>query len=255
MARHGLYGSAAARQVAGLARTAHRPWPLPAAPWVMGQTWTELLFAHWSVRPDVVRPLVPAPLDLDVRDGRAYIGVTPFAVTGLRPRGLPPPPYLSRFPELNVRTYVRLGDRPGILFFSLDAARRAAVAVARLVYRLPYRHAAMQIRSSDGQTSYRSVRRTPDRGTFVGTYRRVGPVVEPQPGSLEAFLVERYCLYTSDRGRILRADIHHPPWPVQRAEARIEVNTVLPVPVSDDAPLLHAAARQDVLVWPPRRVA
>jgi uncharacterized protein len=133
----GLVADEVPRQREALRETAHRPWPLPTAPWLMGQTWYDLLFAHWAIAPEVLRPLVPQPLELDVRDGQAWLGVTPFRVGGLRARGTPPLPRLSHFPELNVRTYAIYGGRPGIYFFSLDAARVAAVIAARRGYRFP----------------------------------------------------------------------------------------------------------------------
>src|SRR5215211_1629516 len=138
--------SAAARQRAGLRPTAHRPWPLPDRRWVMGQTWKQLLFMHWALPAEVLRPVVPAELPIDTFDGKAWIGVTPFEVVGVRLRGTPPVTWLSHFPELNVRTYTTLDGRPGIWFFSLDAARGAAVAAARRLYRLPYFHAQMAVR-------------------------------------------------------------------------------------------------------------
>jgi uncharacterized protein YqjF (DUF2071 family) len=128
-----------------VAETAHRPWPLPSGPWLMAQTWGDLLFAHWTVPAGALRALVPEPLTIDRFDGNAWLAITPFEVSSLRLRGTPPLPWLSRFPELNVRTYVSLGGKPGIWFFSLDAARALAVAAARRTYRLPYFHARMTI--------------------------------------------------------------------------------------------------------------
>jgi uncharacterized protein YqjF (DUF2071 family) len=235
------------RQREGLAVREHRPWPLPGGPWVMGQTWERLLFAHWRVDPDVLRRAVPPELALDLADGEAWLGITPFEVRGLRLRGMPPLPALSRFPELNVRTYVTLDGRPGIWFFSLDAGSRAAVAAARATYRLPYFHADMTIAPAGDSTAYRS-----DRGAarFAARYRGGGPA----SGTLARWLTERYCLYTVDRGRVLRAEIHHPPWPLQTAEAEIERNTMTDVELPG-APLLHYAARQDVVIWPPAQAA
>src|SRR4051794_11874927 len=109
----------AVAQSRGLAERAHRPWPVPEAPWVMGQTWEDLLFAHWPLPVDVLRPHLPDALPIDTYDGHAWLGITPFEVLGLRVRGTPPIPRLSRFPELNVRTYTTLGGKPGIWFFSL----------------------------------------------------------------------------------------------------------------------------------------
>jgi uncharacterized protein len=240
-------------QKAGLTQQAHRPWPLPGGPWVMGQTWTSLLFAHWRVDADVVRREVPAQVPLDTFDGEAWIGVTPFEVRGIRPRGTPPLPRISRFPELNVRTYVTLDGKPGIWFFSLDAGNPLAVAAARVTYRLPYFHARMSITRQAGAVAYRSER---DDAAFAGRYRAVGPVAPGQPGTLEHWLTERYCLYTVHDDRVLRAEIHHPPWPLQAAEAEIERNTMtapLGIELSGE-PLVHFAERQDVLVWRPAQV-
>jgi hypothetical protein len=119
------------RQAAVVEVTAHRPWPLPAEPWVMAQTWHDLLFCHWRLPVEALRPHVPAELELETFDGSGWLGVTPFLLDGLRLRNLPPVPLLSRFLEVNLRTYVRAGGRPGIWFFSLDAASRLAVEGAR----------------------------------------------------------------------------------------------------------------------------
>jgi len=251
----GLFADEVPRQRAALLETAHRPWPLPSAPWLMGQTWHDLLFAHWALAPEGLRRLVPQPLELDVRDGRAWLGITPFLIGGLRPRGAPPLPWLSRFEELNVRTYVRYGQKPGIYFFSLDAARRAAVAAARRGYRLPYFHAQMNARRHGQEVTYESSRidSSGPLADFRARYGPSGPRLTIDDGSLERWLSERYCLYVvDDRGRPLRADIHHSPWPLQPAKATIDVNTMaapLGIELASE-PLLHYSARQDVLIWP-----
>src|SRR5215475_2042377 len=125
---------------------AHRPFPLPDKPWAMRQEWHDLLFAHWALDPAVLRRLVPQHLNLDLWRGQAYIAVTPFVIRRLRPRGMPAMPVISRFPEVNVRTYVEFGGMPGVFFFSLDAANLSAVLAARTMYRLPYYHAQMRVR-------------------------------------------------------------------------------------------------------------
>lgn len=239
--------NAPSRQSSSLEETAHRPWPLPERPWVMGQTWDDLLFAHWPLDPDVLRPHVPRELTLDVRDGRAWLGITPFVVTGLQLVMTPALPRLSTFPELNVRTYITVGGKPGIYFFSLDAASDLAVRAARRFYRLPYFRAAMTIRRA-GAIEYVSRRRGEPR-ELRATYEPTGPPAPAEPGSLEHFLAERYCLYTVDAGRVYRAEIHHPPWPLQPARARFGENTMAPVPLPDAPPVLHYSVRQDVLIW------
>lgn len=256
----GDYLSASVRQAATLAETEHRPWPLPERPWIQGQTWENLLFAHWRVDAEQVRALVPSRLSLDTHDGSAWLAVTPFRVSGLRLRGLVPLPLLSSFLELNVRTYVTAGDKPGIYFFSLDAASPWAVEAARRLYRLPYHHARMSAAERAGWIEYASARRSWDEHrpfVFRGRYRPTGEIFEAKPGSLEHFLTERYCLYTlGDGDELCRAEIHHPPWPLQPAEAVIEESTMPPdgVELPDEPPLLHFSTRQDAVIWPLERV-
>jgi uncharacterized protein YqjF (DUF2071 family) len=224
----------------------------------MGQTWEDLLFAHWRVPAAALRPLVPPALDVDVFDGTGWLGVTPFRISGLRLRGTLPFPRVSTFLELNVRTYVTLEGKPGIWFFSLDAESRLAVEAARRGYRLPYHHARMAARREGDWIAYESSRvGRSDPHVFSARYRPAGETFQATPGSLEEFLAERYCLYASDgRDRLFRADIHHPPWPLQRAEAAIELNTMAPagLELPDEPPLLHFSARQDVVIWPLRAV-
>jgi uncharacterized protein YqjF (DUF2071 family) len=239
------------RQAASLEHLEHRPWPLPRRPWTMGQTWEDLLFAHWRVPQELLQPAIPDGLDLDTFDGAAWLGVTPFRVSGLRLRGMLPLPGVSSFLELNVRTYVTAQGKPGIWFFSLDASSQLAVEAARRMYRLPYFRARIDAARSGEWVSYECARIDEPARAFSGRYRPLGPVQEAQPGSLEWFLAERYRLYAVDaRGRLCRAEIHHRPWPLQQAEAEIELNTMPPVEPSDHAPLCHFSRRQDVVIWP-----
>lgn len=237
-----------------LAQRAHRPWPLPRSPWMMVQSWHSLLFAHWRLPPAALRTLVPEPLELDERDGEAWVGVAPFRIAGLRLRLAPPVPGTSTFPELNLRTYVRYGGRAGVFFFSLDAGSRLAVVGGRTFFRLPYRPAKLAIETVEGWTRFRSQR--PDgQAAFTAHYRPTGPIAAPEPGSLEAFLTERYALFTVLRhGKVLRADIHHAPWPLQPAEGTVTAGALAAaegVPLPGAPPLLHFAERQDTLIWPP----
>ncbi len=243
----------------------HRPWPLPKGSWALAMTWEDLLFAHWPVRVDALRPLVPPALELDTFDGSAWLGVVPFRMTGVRLRGLPAILGVSAFPELNVRTYVTAEGKPGVWFFSLDAASRVAVRTARAWFHLPYFDARMKSRREGEWVEYSSRRthRGAPMADFAGRYGPVGGVFLSQKGSLEAFLTERYCLYAakpagSSRKRIWRGEIHHAPWPLQPAEAEFESNTMtapLGLRLPDTPPLLHFARRLDVLAWPPNSLA
>jgi uncharacterized protein YqjF (DUF2071 family) len=221
----------------------------------MAQTWRDLLFAHWPVEEGELRRVVHPRLPIDTFEGCAWVGVTPFRVTGLRLRGTPPLPGASRFPEINVRTYVTVDGRAGIYFLSLDAASRPAVEAARRLYRLPYFHAQMHAGPSGGGVRYMSTRTQRDgpAAGFEGDYAPSSPPYRAEPGSFDHWAIERYCLYTADeQRRILRADIHHPPWPLQRAQATLRHNSMA-APYGLDLvgdPVLHFAARQDVVFWP-----
>jgi uncharacterized protein YqjF (DUF2071 family) len=152
---------------------------------------------------------------------------------------------------LNVRTYVSAPDgKPGIWFFSLDAGSRAAVEVARRTYRLPYFHARMSAEQRDGWIDYECARLDERGRVFSGRYRPHGEVFHAEPGSREWFLAERYCLYTTDdRGALNRADIHHDRWPLQVAEAELDLTTISPLELEGD-PVCHFSRRQDVVIWP-----
>lgn len=242
-----------------LRHTAHRQAPLPRGSWVMFQRWHELLLAHWPVPADDLLRHLPPGLELDLFDGRAWLGVVPFRMSGVRLRGMPPLPGMSAFPELNIRTYVRRGEERGVWFVSLDAASRPVVRAARRWFNLPYFEAEMEVVERGGEVVFRS-RRT-HRGAppaeFRARYSPVAPVQSARPGTLEEFLSERYCLFALGPRGLSRTEIHHHQWPLQRARAEIEANTMahasglrLEGPPAE----LHFARRLDVLIWAPRRV-
>jgi uncharacterized protein YqjF (DUF2071 family) len=238
----------------------HRPWPLPSAPWIMRQVWNNLLFAHWPLSPEVLRPLIPAGLNLDTFEGRAWVGVVPFFMTGVTLRFVPPTPLHSRFAELNVRTYVTVGDRPGVYFFSLEAANPLAVAVARRWYNLPYMRAKMRVKVRGDEVSYYSRRthRNEPPAEFEAIYGPTGEVYNSRPGTLESWLTERYCLYTTDRRqRVVRGEIHHVPWPLQPAQASIKTNSMAEshgIRLPETGPVLHYTRRIQALAWQPKVV-
>lgn len=255
-----------------LTEIAHRPWPMPTGPWIMAQSWHDLLFAHWPIDASHLRPLIPAALDIDTFQGEAWIGVVPFRMSGVRLRATPALPTLSAFPELNVRTYVTHGGKPGVWFFSLDAANAIAVSVARAWFHLPYFNARMRCEDRSGWIDYNSERthRGAAKVKLRMRYRPTGEVFRPQPGTLEYFLTERYCLYAADaKGQISRGDVHHAPWSLQPAQAEFRENTMIeaalecgaPAPLLHRSPhhptipLLHFAHRQDVVVWNPQPIS
>lgn len=207
-----------------------RTWPLPKQPWVMRMTWSELLFAHWAVDPDAVARLLPAGVTLDIRERKAWVGVVPFLMTNIAPRLCPPIPGLSRFLELNVRTYVTVDGKPGVWFFSLDAESRVAVRVARATFNLPYMDANMSIdQQDDGTIEYKSNRthRGEPAAMYDASYSAGGEFDVAEPGSLEHWLTARYCLYSANRrGQIFRGEIDHPPWKLAHANYDERTNTM-----------------------------
>ena len=242
-----------------LAISADRPWALPKRPWVMSQRWHSLLFAHWPIAAEDIASLLPPGLVVDGFAGTGWVGIVPFALDRIRFRGLGSVPGARRFAELNLRTYVReeRTGTPGVFFFSLDAANPAAVLAARLWFHLPYYWARMHVEERpNGWVQYEStrlLRRHPVH--FRATYRGMGPQSSGRSArdTIEYFLTERYCLFTHDRdGRLLQGNIHHEPWPLEAAEAEIEVND-LPqahgIHLPDIPPVLHFAREQRVYLW------
>lgn len=240
------------------ADASHRPWPIPRRPWVMAQRWNDLLFLHWPVDARQIRELVPEPLVIDLRDGAAWGSITPFRLSHLRPRWLPALPFVSRFEEVNVRTYATFGGKPGVFFFSLDASQALAVLGARAAYHLPYYYAEMRVRRVGDGVAYRSRRYTKAApAQLVVDYEPTGPVRAAAPGTLDHWLSERYCLYAVHDRRLYRAEIHHRPWPLQPARADIQRNTMAAaagITLPDIAPQTAFARRLDVVIWTPERV-
>ena len=239
-----------------LSSIAHRPWPLPERPWVMYQRWHDLLFAHWALPHDQVRPFVPQELELDVFEGKAWVGVIPFWMSHVRFRGMPYIPSATTFPELNVRTYVRAPqdpDKPGVYFFSLDAASLLAVIGARLGAGLPYFWADMRTKVSDAGVEYLSIRRQHPNAQFIAHYRARG-IASTQKSDLERFVTERYCLYTVRARKVHRIQIHHLSWPLQPAEAEFDQNVMaeahgLTLPA--EMPVMQFAKFLEVYIFAP----
>ena len=221
---------------------------------VMYQSWGDLLFMHWRVEPAALRRLIPERLRIDTFEGEAWVGVTPFTLWGVRPVLLPALPFVSEFHEINVRTYVHLDGVPGVWFFSLDANSSVAVAGARALFRLPYFAAEISRRHGDETTVFMSSREGEPAAYFGATWKTGREIPEAAPGTLDFFLVERYCLYTSDGGdRLYRARIHHRPWPLR--EVRVETYRSGMVEAAglgapEGGPLLHHGGPVDVEVWP-----
>ena len=231
----------------------NRPAQMP----VMHQSWNKLLFMHWKIPVEILRRLIPKPLEVDTFEDEAWVALTPFTIYDLRPPLLPALPYISSLHELNVRTYVYFDGMPGVWFFSLDANNFLAVFGGRSVFSLPYHEADISLQQNKNDVIYRSTRSS-GQGKFAADWTIGEDRPAAEPGSLEFFLTERYCLYTAAGGRIYRCRIHHEPWPLQRTDrlSKYESNMFeingLPQPLGQ--PLLHCGGPVHVDVWYPERV-
>lgn len=250
----------------------------------MYQSWGKLLFMHWPIDPEILRPLIPSQLSIDTFAGQAWIGVVPFTMWGIRASFLPPIPGTSAFHELNVRTYVHYDGVPGVWFFSLDAANSPAVWAARTFYGLPYFNATMNLNQKANSIDYSSVRsdgRTysqffaADAASFRADFDssqflnlpqarleaswKIGEPLPPsRPGEIEFFLTERYCLYSYQRGRLYRSRIFHDPWSLRAASVDSCQSTMiesLGIAQPEGEPLLHYAESIAVDIWPLRGVS
>ncbi|OGU12695.1 MAG: hypothetical protein A2075_16780 [Geobacteraceae bacterium GWC2_58_44] len=232
-----------------------RPGVLP----LMYQSWRKLLFMHWRLPAELLRPHVPERLRIDTFDGEAWVGITPFLVRNLRPAFLPALPWLSDFDEVNVRTYVHHDGVPGVWFFSLDASSLLAVIGASAAYRLPYRYAEIIVREEKEKIVYSSRRAgsAAEPAVLKVSWLKGDMVGEAEPESLEFFLVERYCLYAAAGNDLYRARIFHPPWKLQTAELISCRSTLLEaqrLPKPEGHPLLHYSELQDTSIWPLKKV-
>jgi uncharacterized protein YqjF (DUF2071 family) len=233
----------------------------------MRQNWRDLLFLHWPIDPVLLRPKIPAQLELDLFEGTAYLGLVPFTMTGVRSVGFPSVWGLSSFHETNLRTYVRLSDgEPGVWFFNLEAASSIAVHLARSLFHLPYHRARMFLeREPTCQPHeppiflYAGVRCWP--GPLPASYclraAPAGPVQAAQPGTLDFFLVERYILYTVWKSRLYQGRVHHTSYPLQSAKLLSLDETILAAAGllrPEITPLAHFSSGVDVEIFPLRLV-
>jgi len=216
---------------------------------LLSMRWEDVVFAHWPVDPELVAAQVPGRLTVDTHEGDAYLGVVGFRMDDIRPRGSP---IGLSFAELNLRTYVRTDEGPGVYFFNLDTSDPVAVPIARRLFRLPYYRTDADVTEQGDGFRLRS-RRT-HRGVppadFDATYRPTGTPATPKPGTLATFLVERYRFFVADDdGRVYRGDIYHEPWELQPADLEVRTNDLFSVngfDRPDGEPLVHYSPGIDV---------
>jgi uncharacterized protein YqjF (DUF2071 family) len=222
-------------------------------------TWGKLLFMHWKLPVETLRRVVPQQLSIDTYEGDAFVAVTPFTMWGMRASFLPPVPGFSEMHELNVRTYVHYKGVPGVYFLSLDAASVIAVMGARTFFLLPYFTAEMSLKQDGKRIVYHSRRthRDAPAASFDATWKIGKALGESPPGSLEFFLTERYCFYTTSHESVYQCRIHHAPWQLRAAEVSAYKSTMIEshaLPTPQGTPLLHYSEELTVDVWTLERV-
>lgn len=236
---------------------AHRSWPLPSTNWIMKQSWRDVLFIHWPVSPDILRPYIPSSLNIDILDGCAWVGVVVFVMQGIYPRGLPTISVTPKFSEVNVRTYVEYEGKPGVYFLSLEVGDWASLTIAKKWYHLPYQHADISIEKKGQTYYYESIRKGNTTITSKGMYTPLLDECIPKEGTLDHWLLERYCLYsTNSQTNLYCGEIHHRPWTLQKVKVEIMKNTLFTSfnMDLDIEPIYHFSKGIDTLFWNIKRV-
>lgn len=225
-----------------------RPFPLPMLPWVMTQEWNHLLMLHWPVSRLLLEPFVPKPLTVDTYENNAWISFILFKVTNMRFRGLPKIPYLHTFNEINIRTYVTYKGNRGVYFFSLSVNKWLnALAPKLLLFPYYYKKIALQ----QDEVFHFSLKGQNEK--FDCSYSSASDLFITSPGSLDYWLLERYCFWTVKRKWLFRGDIHHEQWRVNEAKVSIRDNSLarfLPRSIFQDKPRTHFTERKQVFIWP-----
>lgn len=228
----------------------------PDSPPIMFQNWENLLFMHWSFDAATIRPLVPAELELDLYDGKAWVSVTPFRMTGVHLHPLPAIPGTESFLELNVRTYVHYHGKPGIFFFSLDASKLIPTIAARIFFSLPYFKADMDFSEMGGEFRFTS-RRSDSPARFSAQWKVGQRLRDPDKDSLAFFLVERYAFFVKIAGQINMVRVYHHPWILEEAILQLHESTMistLGLTEPAESPLTHFSRFLNVEAWEPRPV-
>lgn len=248
----------------------HRPWLPPNGHWLLSQSWNDVLLAHFAIEPAVLRKLVPDELTLELYDGAAWLTVSPFCASHVRPFGVPPMPALSFFSQINVRTYVTMGGKSGLYYFSVDAASLSAVWFARVFFRMQYWHSSIQVsgatiqsrKSAETAIHFRAKRlhgpaAQQGAAELDVVYAPYGEMEKARAGSLDAFLTERYCVYSWHRNKYYRTEVHHQPWGLQHVQVDFRANSIaepLRLALPGEPALCHFSRSLKMLVWAPERV-
>jgi|TARA_B110000967_G_scaffold145707_1_gene149133 hypothetical protein len=232
----------------------HIPFPMPIRNWSLRQNWINLTFLHWEVDPNKLKKYVPNDLELDLFNGKAYVGTIPFTMENVRPHYLPSLPMVSTFPEFNIRIYVKKNNKAGVLFLTLEAHSRITCKFAPWAYGLPYKYAFAKVKVGNDNEYYWNSKRKSNGIELKGKSFATGKLRTAEKGTIEEFLFERYCLYVNHKGKTKIAHTQHSSWEFQDAVADIEVNTLtgfydLGIEDLQKADLVHVTKGVKVRTW------
>jgi uncharacterized protein YqjF (DUF2071 family) len=248
----------------------HRPWLPPDSHWLLSQSWNDVLLLHFAMKPETLRRLVPEELTLELYEGVAWLTISPFSASHVRPSGVPPLPGISFSSQISVRTYVTMGGKPGIYYFSMDTTNLSTVWFARMFFRMQYWHSSIQVsgatinspKTQNAEIHFRA-RRLHGPAAQNGAarldveYAPEGAPTRARTGSLNEFLTERYCVYSCHRKSFYRTEIHHQPWPLQQVQVDLRDNSMaepLGLTLPEEPELCHFSRSLKMLTWAPERV-
>lgn len=228
---------------------AHRPWPLPAGQWQYYQEWNNALFLHWSVPVEMLKPLIPDSLHLDLHDGKAWVSVVAFKMEKIRPKGLPTIPFVSDFYEVNVRTYVTKDRKPGVYFLNIEAQKTISAFIARKLSGLPYEKSSILTSSVGDTISFKSSNKL--KGFKLEADYQVKENIAGK-SILDYWLTERYCLYLEEKSSLYRYEIHHDEWEINSVNIkRLDIDYgIAGLAIKSTKPaLIHYSKGVQVLAW------
>jgi uncharacterized protein YqjF (DUF2071 family) len=238
----------------------HRPWPIISQNWIIRQSWSNVLFIHWPISAELLRPHIPRSLEIDTFDGTAWMSVVVFVMEGIYLRGLSALSVTPKFAEINVRTYVHLDGKPGVYFMSLDVGDLASLMIAKRWYRLPYKAAQISFQKEGRTFLCQSLRKGKSNVPigFHGNFIPLSGVYLSKKEMFDYWLTERYCFFSANkRGNIYGGEIHHQPWPLQKVEIEICRNslfTPFQFDLSEEKTIAHFSKGLDTLFWNIKRL-
>ncbi len=191
----------------------HRPWEMPTGNWKFYQEWNNAIFLHWQVELTELEKVVPKELEIDLFEGKPWVSVVAFTMEKIRPKNLPSFPPISDFDEINIRTYVKSNNKPGVYFLSIEGGKKLSCIVAKGMSELPYRFSKIK----RSQNLYKS------SNSEFNDKLNIEFTIEKElkeKTELDKWLTERYALFQDTEKSINEFEIHHLEWPINEIKLK-----------------------------------